>query len=205
MSGYPPASANAPAPRGEEGGVPVVGAGPDPQVAAVAGDLVAEEQPGQQGERAGDGLAGPVAVDVGTARAVRVGWDVERHLGLAEGDRDAGVAGELGGGTQDPTGAGQEVEEHRRIGRAGPVEVVADMAIGGGSRGDEPVDLGVGAAEVRRGDQPGENQIAALGERAQLAWATVDTDRSLRGRRVRCHSISSPARVLPSASHSFAP
>jgi hypothetical protein len=97
-----------------------------------------------------------------------VGRDVQRHLGLAEGDLDAGVPGELGGGVQDPAGAGQEVEEHRRTGSAGPVEVVADMAVGGGSRGDEPAGLGAGPVEVHRGDQPGEDQIAALGERTQL-------------------------------------
>jgi hypothetical protein len=97
---------------GEEGGVAQVGAGPDPQVAAVLGELVGEQQPGEQGERAGR-LAVPVAVDVRAARPVRVRRDVQCHLGLAEGDLDAGRPGEFCGGDQDPAGPGQEARQRR--------------------------------------------------------------------------------------------
>ena len=49
----------------EEGGMSLMRAGPDPEIPAVVSHLIVEEQAREKRERARDGLAGLVAVDVG--------------------------------------------------------------------------------------------------------------------------------------------
>jgi hypothetical protein len=153
---------------GEEGGVGEVGAGPDPQVPAVVGELVVEQQPRQQREGTGRLLVGCVAVDVRPARAVWVGPNVERYLGLVEGNVHTGGADELPGGVEDAVGAAEKLEQRRGLGGPPPVEVVAEVSPRRGSVGEEMVELGVGPVQVLRVDQAGDDQVAVFGEAVEL-------------------------------------
>jgi hypothetical protein len=85
----------------EEGGMSLMRAGPDPEIPAVVRQLIVEEQAREKRERARDGLAGLVAVDVGSIGAVVKGRDVQRHLRLIKRDLDSRHTGQLLGTGQD--------------------------------------------------------------------------------------------------------
>jgi hypothetical protein len=85
----------------EEGGMSLMRAGPDPEVAAVLRQLIVEEQAREKGERVRDELAGLVTVDVGPTRAVVIGRDVQRDLSLLKGEVDAVVPYQVSSEPQD--------------------------------------------------------------------------------------------------------
>jgi hypothetical protein len=95
----------------EEGGMSLMRARPDPEIPAVVRQLMVEEQAREKRERARDGLAGLVAVDVGSTGAVVKGRNVQRHLRLIKRDLDSRHTSQLFGTRQDAALALKKLKE----------------------------------------------------------------------------------------------
>ena len=149
-------------------GVGEVRAGPDPEVAAVVGELIGEQKPGQKGEGPRCVLTRCVAIDVGPAGPMRIRGDVEGYLGLVERHVYAACADQVVRESEDALVAVERVEEGWRLIRGPPVEVVADMSVRRRSFGDQPVDLVVQDVEYVGRDDTGDDERASCREGADL-------------------------------------
>jgi hypothetical protein len=90
---------------------------------------------------------------------------------LLERDADAVVSHQVSGEVEDASWPLEHLEQNRRIGRALPVEVVADMPAGWWRIRDQPVDFGVQRLQVAGGDDVRKNEIALLDEEPGLVVA----------------------------------
>jgi hypothetical protein len=149
-------------------GVGEVRAGPDPEVAAIVGQLIGEQKPSKEGEGPRCLLTRGVAIDVGPTGPVRIRGDVEGYLGLVERHVYAALADQVVRESEDAVVAVERVEEGRRLIRGPPVEVGADMSVRRRSFGDQSVDLVVQDVERVGRDDAGDDERASGREGTDL-------------------------------------